>query len=207
MRNSNSTSSATSQSIELPTYPEATRPWLLSHSDALPNPSEQATPYPSPQPPATSSHDTSHSQPILPRFRKWWLATVYVTLPRDADFRDFLALERTFLAFTRTALALAMLSVLVAQLYILTDYNATFPDGQGPRTNGLSYEELGKPLSVSLVGGSIIVASVGGVRYMRQQSAILNGKVYSGGMDFLVIFALSVGLMTALFVTELVANP
>jgi uncharacterized membrane protein YidH (DUF202 family) len=217
MRNSNSTSSATPQSIELPTYPEATRPWLLSHSDALPNPSEQATPYPSPQPPATSSHDTSHSQPILPRFRKWWLATVHVTLPRDADFRDFLgahpdpltrkqmrffnsnnstctALERTFLAFTRTALALAMLSVLVAQLYILTDYNATFPDGQGPRTNGLSFEELGKPLSVSLVGGSIIVASVGGVRYMRQQSAILNGKVYSGGMDFLVIFALSVGV-------------
>lgn len=114
--------------------------------------------------------------------------------PLNSNDSTCAALERTFLAFTRTALALAMLSVLVAQLYILTDYNATFPSGQGPRTMGLSFQQLGKPLSVSLAGGSIILASIGGVRYMRQQHAILNGKVYSGGMDFLIMFALSVGV-------------
>jgi hypothetical protein len=87
-----------------------------------------------------------------------------------------------------------MLSVLVSQLYILTDYDSTFPNGSQPLSTDLTFKSVGKPLATALAAGAIIIAVVGGVRYMRQQRAILNGKVYSGGMDFLVMFGVGVGV-------------
>ena len=87
-----------------------------------------------------------------------------------------------------------MLSVFVSQLYIITDYNATFPDSSGPSTDGLTFKRVGKPLSAALAGGAIVIATVGGVRYTRQQTAILHGKVYSGGMDFLVMSSVAIGV-------------
>jgi uncharacterized membrane protein YidH (DUF202 family) len=204
MRNSVSTPPATSQSIELPTYPVAAQPCPTRKADQAPNPSACAPAAP------TTPQQTSCPRKIFPHLRHWWAHTVCITIPQDADFRDFLglyrlvlqsnlhpallnshspttALERTYLAFARTALALAMLSVLVSQLYIISDT-------QDPAAPGLTFQQAGKPLALSLAGGSIIVTTIGGVRYMRQQNAILHGKVFSGGVDFVVMWVLGVGV-------------
>jgi hypothetical protein len=97
MRNSTSTTSASSQSIELPAYPPATRSRLETSLHQISNPSEQglavsnAAAQTPPSLQAATTNPTTRTT-LLPRLRSWWSLNVHVPLPHDADFRDFLGL-------------------------------------------------------------------------------------------------------------------
>ncbi|KAI9700845.1 MAG: hypothetical protein M1836_002214 [Candelina mexicana] len=97
------------------------------------------------------------------------------------DPRDHLALERTFLAYLRTSNAIILFAVALAQLYILRD--GAFV--------------LGKVMSSITVGVGIFVALLGGAHFMRQQQALVRGKVVSEGEILLSVFVL-VGTVSGL---------
>ncbi|KAI9874383.1 MAG: hypothetical protein M1830_009803 [Pleopsidium flavum] len=69
-------------------------------------------------------------------------------------------------------MALVMLAVTVSQLYKLS----TAP----PSPGRLTAQHLGKALSCSLIAAAIVVNVVGAARYVRQQKALVNGKIHSG---------------------------
>jgi len=75
-----------------------------------------------------------------------------------------------------------MIAVTISQLYKLS----TAP----PSPGRLSAQQLGKPLSCSLLVSAIVVDVVGAARYVRQQKALVNGKIHSGGFDLLLVWAL-----------------
>ena len=105
------------------------------------------------------------------------------------------ALERTYLAHLHTATALSMIGVTVAQLYLLSAASAR-PYQYGTKT-------VGKGLSCGLVVIGIIHAMIGGIRYFRQQAALVRSRFIAGGFDnwsVAVLFALVRAGLQALFV-------
>jgi uncharacterized membrane protein YidH (DUF202 family) len=86
------------------------------------------------------------------------------------------ALERTYLAYYRTSLVFAMLAAINAQLTVLQH-------SPSPSSGGLSFQSLGKPLSIALVCFSIAIALLGGVRWWRLQSGLIRGFALSGGVE------------------------
>ena len=102
----------------------------------------------------------------------------------DADALHVTALERTYLAYIRTSIALALTGTLVAQFAVLSDRMYT--------AQGVSMKQVGTPIAVTLDVMALIVAAVGGARYMRQQSLLIQKRWVTGGFDILTIFALAI---------------
>ena len=86
-----------------------------------------------------------------------------------------LALERTFLAYLHTSLNLAAIGTLVIQLFRL-EY-ATDPDPI------FGFYIISKPVAAMLIVGSTIISGLGGYRFIRQQKAMLHGKILAGGVE------------------------
>jgi uncharacterized membrane protein YidH (DUF202 family) len=129
---------------------------------------------------------TSHRVELrLPTRAKWyeglvrqWERNVYIKVPVEKR-RDHLALERTYLGYLRTSLALSMVGVIVAQLFRLQ--SSELPGGE------IGYFVLGVPLAACFIGGSVVVILLGAVRFWRQQTAMVKGKVWAGGWEVLGI--------------------
>ena len=85
------------------------------------------------------------------------------------------ALERTFLAYLHTSLGVSAMGTLVIQLFRL-EY-ASDPDPV------FGFYIVSKPVAAMLILGSVIVVSMGGYRYLRQQKALLRGKIWAGGVE------------------------
>jgi len=148
----------------------------------------------------TDSHDAhpsaTHGGPSrIKEFKRWWSDCVSVVIPDWADPRDYLALERTYLAYIRTSIALALTGTLVAQFAVLSDRMYT--------AQGVSMKQVGTPIAATLDVMALIVAAVGGARYMRQQSLLIQKRWVTGGFDILTIFALAIIANIVLFGTFL----
>jgi uncharacterized membrane protein YidH (DUF202 family) len=90
-----------------------------------------------------------------------------------------IALERTFMGYLRTSLALSVTGVTIAQLFRLQhSYN---PDAD------FGFFVTGTPLAACFIIAAIIVLSLGAIRFWKQQSAIVRGKVIAGGWEINVI--------------------
>lgn len=51
-------------------------------------------------------------------------------------------------------------------------------------------KKIGSPISAALDLMALVIAVIGGARYMRQQSMLMRKRWVAGGLDLLVIFAL-----------------
>ncbi|KAJ4345428.1 uncharacterized protein N0V89_011558 [Didymosphaeria variabile] len=120
----------------------------------------------------------------------FWTKNVSVAI-EEGSHRDHLALERTFLGYLRTSLALAMTGVITAQLFRLQ--HSVSPD---PR---IGYYVLGVPLAASFISLGMLVLMIGALRFWRQQSAMVRGKVYAGGWEIAVIMASSLAITAVTF--------
>jgi uncharacterized membrane protein YidH (DUF202 family) len=87
------------------------------------------------------------------------------------------ALERTYLAYLRTSLALSFLGVSIAQLIRLNEGNT-----------------VATALAAAFISGSIVVVLAGAFRFWKQQTAMVNGQVFAGGWEMLVIFVVTVAV-------------
>jgi uncharacterized membrane protein YidH (DUF202 family) len=134
---------------------------------------------------------SSHRVQIRRRTRaKWfdglvrqWEKHIHVKVPVEKR-RDHLALERTYLGYMRTSLALSMVGVIIAQLFRLQA--SALPDGR------VGYFVLGVPLAACFICGSIVVVVLGALRFWRQQTAMVRGKVWVGGWEVLGIMGTGV---------------
>ncbi|KAF9889434.1 hypothetical protein FE257_007336 [Aspergillus nanangensis] len=146
-----------------------------------------------------SSQRTVRSQEprkgVWGRLQRLWTRNVVLTVPQNKN-RDHFALERTFLAYIRTSVMVAMQGVLVAQLFRLQH--------QPSLTGGLSYYEVGIPLSVTFHSIAILIAVLGAVRFWKQQSAIALGTVYAGGWELNCIGLLIGSAILVLFILSLI---
>ena len=88
-----------------------------------------------------------------------------------------------------------MQGVLIAQLFRLRHI-------PGLSHSGLSFYEVGVPLSASCHGIAVVVALVGAYRFWKQQSAVSSGKIFSGGWE-LNLICLFVGLVSIVAVSAL----
>ncbi|KAI9732415.1 MAG: hypothetical protein M1834_001623 [Cirrosporium novae-zelandiae] len=123
---------------------------------------------------------------FLPKIKRFWGDQISVTVTQEAS-RDHFALERIYLAYLHTSLTLAMAGVFIAQLFRMElDLIPNLP---------LDLYTLGIPLAALCQCAAIIIAFLGGVRFLRQQNAIVRGKVLAGGWDML-----AVGILLALAV-------
>lgn len=75
-----------------------------------------------------------------------------------------------------------MTGTLVAQLAVLSDNLFS--------AHGVRMRKIGTPIAASLDGMALIVASLGGARYFRQQALLLRKRWVTGGVDMLIIFLL-----------------
>lgn len=112
-----------------------------------------------------------------------WENHVSVKVPASQR-RDHLALERTYLGYLRTSVALSMVGVTVAQLFRLQ--SEPLPNGE------LGYYAIGIPLAAAFIVSAIAVATLGAVRYWRQQRAMTRGKVHAGGWEVLAVMGISI---------------
>ena len=55
----------------------------------------------------------------------------------------------------------------------------------------IGFYVLGIPLAACFIGLAILVLLLGAVRFWRQQSAMVRGKVYAGGWEINTIMVLS----------------
>lgn len=106
--------------------------------------------------------------------------------------RDHLALERTYLGYLRTSLALSMVGVMIAQLFRLQ--TSALPGG------GIGYFVLGIPLAACFICGSIVVSVLGALRFWKQQTAMVRGKVWAGGWEVLGI--MGTGILVSFTMSE-----
>ncbi|KAL3458441.1 hypothetical protein BJX64DRAFT_223646 [Aspergillus heterothallicus] len=121
-----------------------------------------------------ASHESRRRREgVIWSIQRFWTRNVVLTVPEKKN-RDYFALERTFLAYVRTSVVLAMQGVLIAQLFRLQAASST---------KGLSYHEVGVPLSVTCHCAAILTAVFGALRFWKQQSAIALGTVYAGGWE------------------------
>ena len=110
------------------------------------------------------------------RLRKLWRHHIAVAVPFKYC-RDHLALERTFLGYIRTSIALSMIAILIAQLY------PQKLEGGQPPSGGVSFERMAKPLSASLVVGSILIVICGAFRFEREQNAMIKGFIVTASWE------------------------
>src|ERR1700710_2363122 len=88
------------------------------------------------------------------------------------------------MGYLRTSLALSMTGVTIAQLFRLQhSYNPEKDFG---------FFVTGIPLAACFIIAAIIVLTLGAIRFWRQQSAIVRGKVIAGGWEINVIMAGSI---------------
>ncbi|KAE9981539.1 hypothetical protein EG328_011576 [Venturia inaequalis] len=100
-------------------------------------------------------------------------------------------LERTFMGYLRTSLALSMTGVTIAQLFrIQHSYNPEQDFG---------FFVTGTPLAACFIIAAIIVLSLGAIRFWRQQSAIVRGKVIAGGWEINFLMIMAILLCVTLF--------
>ena len=111
---------------------------------------------------------------------------MHIKVPAEKR-RDHLALERTFLGYLRTSLAMSMVAVIIAQLFRLQA--SPLPGG------GFGYFVLGVPLAACFIGGSIVVVLLGALRFWRQQTAMVKGKVWAGGFE--VLWIMGIGILVS----------
>ena len=113
-----------------------------------------------------------------------WKHHVDVSVPQShLACRDHLALERTFLAYVRTGQAFATLGVLVAQTMRLGQVR--------PLGVGLDYYDVAIPLACTCYGASILVITIGLVRFLKLQKAIALGMTHSGGWELMTTATIS----------------
>ena len=135
---------------------------------------------PTPKTPASNRH--------IKKLKKFWLRRVSVEVPQKWS-RDHLALERTFLAYVRTSVTMTMIAAFIIQFYTLK------PQGQTVE-RVVTFQELAKPLSATLVSSAVINQVLGALRFWRQQSAMLRGAIYPATWE-----VLGCGILVA-FVSE-----
>ena len=83
------------------------------------------------------------------------------------------------MGYLRTSLALSMTGVTIAQLFRLQhSYN--------PKKD-FGFFATGTPLAACFILAATIVLSLGAIRFWRQQSAIVRGKVIAGGWEINII--------------------
>ncbi|KAI9755185.1 MAG: Fungal specific transcription factor [Chaenotheca gracillima] len=151
------------------------------------------------------SHDDGPQKPIIsePAHREWsveqllsnlrilWGTYIAFSVPLN-ESRDHLSLERTFLSYQRTSFGLAMLAVTVAQLLVLQHAPVTNPK--------FGFHIIGKPVAYALIGAAMVVTLIGCRRFWVQQSAVLRGKIQTGGWEVLLMGVAFVIGMFALFI-------
>lgn len=69
-----------------------------------------------------------------------------------------------------------MLAAINAQLTVLQD-------SPSPSSIGLTFQSLGKPLSIALICLSLVITLVGGVRWWRLQNGLVRGVALTGGLE------------------------
>jgi uncharacterized membrane protein YidH (DUF202 family) len=118
-------------------------------------------------------------------FTTWWSRHVNIKVD-VATRRDHLALERTFLSYLRTSLALSMIGVTIAQLFRLQ---------HSPAPSAIfGYFVAGEPLAGCFIAAAVVVVLVGAVRFWRQQTAMVRGKVWAGGWEVYLTMGLSIAV-------------
>ena len=126
----------------------------------------------------------------------WWSHNISLVVERSertphgrsGDPRGYLALERTHLGWIRTSSALVSFGVVITQLYILRDADRT----------------IGIVLSIILSCGGIIIALLGSVRYFAIQRLLVQGKAVAGGLHVVILIALLLLILLALFISLVV---
>lgn len=85
------------------------------------------------------------------------------------------------MGYLRTSLALSMTGVTIAQLFRLQ--HSYDPD------KDFGFYVIGAPLAACFIISAIFVLSLGAIRFWRQQSAIVRGRVIAGGWEINIIMA------------------
>lgn len=133
--------------------------------------------------------DARHRRDHLGTFSTSNRTTPSISCSTSTNLVCISALERTFMGYLRTSLALSMTGVTIAQLFRLQhSYNPEKDFG---------FFVTGTPLAACFIIAAIIVLSLGAIRFWRQQSAIVRGKVIAGGWEINVIMigAILVGFL------------
>ena len=150
------------------------------------------TPYESTTAPAGGRHAVTTAR-YPSKLKHWWTHNISLVLedgPNGGDPRDYMALERTYLGWFRTSVAVTSFGVVITQLFVLQHLDST----------------KGKVLGAILAFGGIFTCLLGCIRYFRQQSLLVQGRILCGGWHSTIILVLMTMIILTLFVIVLVED-